>query len=117
LGRLSVGDIFHATCASSGASLICLIEAIEADKIVSRRVTTQDQVEFEIATGVALPVTRKDRCLIDSVTPLPPEIHDALLGLDRRMRSPDGDKPVSQQERDAFKFVFTFYPANPIAED
>ena len=33
------------------------------------------------------------------------------------MRSPDADKPVSQQERAAFKFVFSFYPANPVPED
>jgi hypothetical protein len=111
LSRLVPGDIFHAEC-PSGASLICLVEAIENGKIESRRVTTQDHVTFELSTGLSLPDDGEARCRIDSIAPLPVDIHNVVLGLDRKMRL-RFEKP-DRAEKDALLFVADFYPANPL---
>jgi hypothetical protein len=68
LTRLLVGDIFHAKC-PNGASLICLVEAVTDDRIMARRVTTQDNVEFDRRTGTTL--GSESPCTIDSIAPLP----------------------------------------------
>ena len=111
LSRLVPGDIFHAEC-PSGASLICLVEAIANEKIEARRVTTQDHVTFELSTGLSLPDDGEARCTIDSIAPLPVDIHNVMLGLDRKMRL-RFDK-LNQAEKDALLFVADFYPANPL---
>jgi hypothetical protein len=111
LSRLLPGDIFHAEC-PSGASLICLVVAITDGRIEARRVTTQDHVTFELSTGLSLPDDGEARCMIDSIAPLPVDIHNIMLGLDRKMRlrfqKPDG------AEKDALLFVADFYPAHPL---
>ena len=111
LSRLVPGDIFHAEC-PNGASLICFVEAITNDKIEARRVTTQDHVTFELSTGVSLPDDGEARCTIDSIAPLPVDIHNVMLGLDRKMRL-RFEKP-NRAEKDALLFVADFYPANPL---
>jgi len=117
LGRLVVGDIFHATCPNR-ASFICLVEAIANDRIVARRITTQECVDFELDTGLTLPASDDVRCAIDSVAPLPVAIHNDLLGLERKMRLCRGEKMrLNEEEKRALKFVADFYPANPIDEE
>ncbi|HEX9325083.1 MAG TPA: hypothetical protein VF915_01125 [Reyranella sp.] len=111
LSRLVPGDIFHAEC-PSGASLICLVEAIANGKIEARRVTTQDHVSFELSTGLSLPDDGEARCAIDSIAPLPVDTHNVMLGLDRKMRL-RFEKP-NRAEKDALLFVADFYPANPL---
>jgi len=116
LRRLTVGDIFHASCPSD-ASYICLVEAIADDRIVSRRITTQEHVDFELATGLTLPANDEVRCRIDSIAPLPVPIHNTMLGLERKMRLCCGEKVrLNEEEKDALRFVADFYPANPIDE-
>jgi hypothetical protein len=80
LGRLSVGDIFHAR-APNGASLVCLVTAVEDGTIRARRIHTQEDVEFDRATGFQ---RRRSPARIDCVTPLPPDIHKNMLALDRK---------------------------------
>jgi hypothetical protein len=111
LSRLVAGDIFHAEC-PSGASLICLVEAITNEKIEARRVTTQDHVTFELSTGLSLPDNGETRCMIDSIAPLPVDIHNVMLGLDRKMRLRFAK--LDRAEKDALLFVADFYPANPL---
>ena len=111
LSHLVPGDILHAEC-PSGASLICLVEAITNGKIEARRVTTQDHVTFDLSTGLSLPNDGETRCTIDSIAPLPVDIHNVMLGLDRKMRL-RFDK-LDQAEKDALLFVADFYPANPL---
>lgn len=114
LSRLTVGDIFHATCPSE-ASLICLVEAVTEHKIVSRRITTQEHVDFELTTGLTLPATDEVRCRINSIAPLPVSIHNVMLGLERKMRLCRGERVrLNDEEKDALKFVADFYPANPV---
>ena len=58
------------------------------------------------------------RCRIDSVAPLPAAIHNVMLGLERKMRLSSREKKrLSDEEKDALKFVADFYPANPIDDD
>lgn len=55
------------------------------------------------------------RCTIDSIAPLPVDIHSVLLGLERKMRL-RFDK-LNRAEKDAPLFVADFYPANQLNED
>jgi hypothetical protein len=113
LTRLLVGDIFHARC-PSGASFICLVEAVTDDRILARRVTTQDKVEFDRSTGATL--GDEATCTIDSIAPLPLDIHNVMLGLDRKMRlQRDPEKfKLNKEEIQAIYFVNEYYPLNPL---
>ncbi|CAN5917025.1 hypothetical protein BH11PSE3_BH11PSE3_37080 [soil metagenome] len=116
LRRLVVGDICHGTC-PNGASLICLVEAVTDDRIEARRVTTQDHVVFDRATGLTLPIDDHAGCTIDSIAPLPVAIHNVMLGLDRRMRLMSDSGPLDEEEKAAFRFIISFYPAHPLKSD
>jgi hypothetical protein len=112
--NIGVGDFFHATC-PNGASMICLTTAVNDKTIQARRITTQTDHEFDRITG-----TEKSPddilCTINSVAPLPPEIHDIFLGLDHRYRTstdPERSK-LTQAEIDAIMYIAKYYPANPI---
>jgi hypothetical protein len=113
LGRLVVGDIFHAM-ARNGAIYICLIEAVTGDKIEARRVTTQEHVAFDRSTGAIL--GDEAPCTIDSIAPLPVHIHNVMLGLDRKMRlQSDPEKyKLNKEEIQAIAFVNEYYPSNPL---
>jgi hypothetical protein len=89
-----------------------LVEAITSDRVEARRVTTQGHVTFDLNTGQTLSNDPKVRCTIDSIAPLPADIHNIMLGLDRKMRL-RFDK-LSREEKDALLFVADFYPANPL---
>ena len=92
-----------------GAILICLVEAVWADRVETRRVSTQDHVTFAIETGqeVDNPESR-----LDSLEPLSVEMHNVLLGLDRKMRL--GKLPLSEAEKAALQFVADIYSAHPV---
>jgi hypothetical protein len=80
LRNLTVGDIFHARSAN-GASLVCLITAVDGDTICARRIHTQDDECFDRNTGFEL---GKKHTKIDCVAPVPPDIHRILLAMDRK---------------------------------
>jgi len=80
LSKLVVGDIFHAQ-SPDGASLVCLVTAVDDGAIYARRIHTQDHVRFDRTTGLRIP---SGRTRIDCVTPFPPDIHDIFLKLDRK---------------------------------
>jgi hypothetical protein len=113
--NIDVGDIFHAEC-PNGASLICLATAVNDTTIDARVVTTQVDLEFSRKTGVAESSNYRAPCTINSVAPLPPEIHDIFLDLDHRYRTstdPERSK-LSQAEIDAIMYIDKYYPENPI---
>lgn len=87
--------------------MICLVESVGPDRIEARRITTQEQVTFDIGTAANIegPGSR-----LVSIMPLPVEVHDVLLGLDRRMRL--GTMPLSEAEKEALQFVADFYSAH-----
>ena len=108
LSLLVPGDIIRGHD-SGGAILICLVEAVGPDRIETRRVTTQGHVTFHVETGeeVGNPESR-----LDTLEPLPLDVHNALLGLDRKMRL--GTLPLSEAEKEALQFVAHFYSAHPV---
>ncbi len=104
--KLVPGDIIRGHH-SEGAILICLVEVVGPDRIETRRITTQAHVTFDLKTGeeVGDPEGR-----LDSLEPLPIDMHHVLLGLDRRMRL--GQLPLSEGEKEALQFVADFYGAH-----
>jgi hypothetical protein len=114
LGRLVVGDMFHAQ-APNGASLVCLVTTVSSDKIYAKRMTSLDNLEFDRQTGIESgPDSVASR--IDSVTPVPVDIHNIWLGIERKFRlehQPDRFK-LNDDEIRAIKFINDHYPANPI---
>lgn len=108
LSNLVSGDIIHGRH-SAGPSLTCLVEAVEQDRIETRRVTTQAHVTFDVETGVEIDFPE---CRLDSIEPLPIDMHNVLLGLDRKMRV--GRLPIDQAERDVLLFLADFFRAHPL---
>ena len=102
------GDIIHGRH-SAGPSLVCIVEAVEIDRLETRRITTQRHITFDIETGVEIDFPE---CRLDSIEPLPVDVHNVLLGLDRKIRV--GKVPINQAERDALLFAADFYPAHPL---
>jgi hypothetical protein len=112
LARLLPGDIFHGSCSSSDVSLICLVEEVSEDRIVARRITTQDRLSFDRITGRE--IGDRAACAIDSTAPLPVPIYNTLLGLERKMRlQSDREKfKLDRDEREALMFVGPYYRSN-----
>ncbi|MCP3391233.1 hypothetical protein NLM27_20825 [Bradyrhizobium sp. CCGB12] len=112
LTTLVEGNIFQASF-PNGASCICLVNSIADDEIRATRITTQEKFVFDRATGAAVIGDGLAVCTINSIAPLPAEIHETLLQLDRRYGS--GDYPTLRREEiDALLFVEGFYPAHPL---
>jgi hypothetical protein len=117
LRAISVGDIFHAE-APNGASLICLALSITETTIRGKTVTTQFYYDFDRTTGIAESGDERIPCRIDSVAPLPLDIHETMMSLDRKFSQEDNGDPtqfwLTDRERRGLLFVADFYPANPI---
>jgi hypothetical protein len=114
---LVVGDIFHAE-APNGASLICLTTDVSDSFSDARTVTTQQRLRFDRTTGVAELGKERVPCPIDSVAPLPLDIHNVILGLDRKSRLTHRVEHVklNDAEINALLFVDSYYAENPLPE-
>ncbi len=112
LWSIKVGDIFRAT-GDHGGPLICLTTAITETAIHARTVTHQLEFTFDRRTGVGQEDEFSIKGTIDSVAPLPPEIHETLLGLDHKNRTPV-EGPLTENQKKALLFIAKFYPAHPI---
>jgi len=113
LGNLAVGDICHAE-SPNGASLVCLVLSVTETTIRTRTVTTQLHIEFDRQTGIAEWGDERVLCTIDSTARLPSEIHDVMLGLDRKFRferDPERIK-LTDAEKRASVFIHSFYASN-----
>jgi hypothetical protein len=126
LTKLNVGDIFHAQ-APSGASLICLVLSVDKGTIQARRVTTQENIEFNRRTGVKVGDDRESPCVIDSVAPLPAEIHNVfleldqkykvLMAMDEKSRFADLERlKLTDAEKKALLFVDSHYSSNRLSD-
>ena len=117
LARLVVGDIFHAHPSSpEGASLICLVVSVTESTIHGRTVTHQMQTEFDRQTGEGVWGDDRVPCTIDSTAPLPVEVHNVMLGIDRKFRlerNPERFK-LNDAEHHAYLFVDAHYSSNPL---
>ena len=112
LRDIKMGDIFHAE-GDQGQSLLCLATSIAETTINARTVTHQLEFNFDRRTGRGQEPKYSIKGTIDSVEPLPAEMYEALIGLDRRYRAGDGPK-LSAAEKKALIFVYDFYDAHPI---
>lgn len=124
LHNLAVGDIFHAS-APNGASLICLATAVMDTIIQARTVTHQMHLEFDRETGIAEWINAKRwpgkgmddepvTCAIDSVTPLPIDVHEVMLFVDRKERLAhlSDHARLSDVEKEALIFIYSYYREN-----
>jgi hypothetical protein len=83
LSNLSVGDIFHAEY-PNGASCIRLVLSVNEATIHARRVTNQQNLSFSRQTGVEEVAPNQPQAVIDSVAPLPPEVHNTFLEMNKK---------------------------------
>jgi hypothetical protein len=123
LQKIAVGDIFHAS-GTNGASFPCLVLQIRENAVFARRVTTQSVHWFDRTTGFD---QNNPKIVIDSVAPLPNDIREIMLSIDRLFREaeyrsaeePDWEPPEDHfhQSKDqirALLFIDKFYSANPL---
>lgn len=90
-------------------NLVYLVESVGPDCLRTRRITTQEKVTFDIETAEAI---EAPGCRLGSIVPLPVEVHDVLLGLDRKMRL--SDQPISDAEKAALDFADEVSLAHPL---
>jgi hypothetical protein len=124
LGNLVVGDIFHAE-APNGASSICLVLSVNETAIQARRVTTQENLNFDRQTRVEQATDEQALAVIKSVAPLPAEIQNVflkldqkygvLMAMDEKARFADLKRlKLTDAEKKALLFVGPHYAASPL---
>lgn len=120
LSTIAVGDIFNADI-PNGGTVLCLAVAVTATGIQARDICRQGELlDFDRQTGVApCPWSRiGTTCTITSVAPLPPDVYEALLGLDRKynMGRPltCEERKLTEAEKKAFVFVYDHHKAHQI---
>jgi hypothetical protein len=112
LHGVRVGDIFYALSRRDKAPLICLTTAVTETTICGRTVTQGYDFTFDRRTGEGSGLAGATRATILSAEKLPPEMHEALLSLDRKRLNWDG--PLSAAQKRALVFIADFYPAHPL---
>jgi len=124
IGNLAAGDIFHAR-APNGASIICVVLSVSDNAIRARRVTTQEEMEFDRQAGKAVVGKQGIVCVIDSVAPLPSSVHKiflaldekcaAIMAMDEQTRFEDLERlKLTEPEKKALDFVHSHYASNPL---
>ncbi|MBV9978465.1 hypothetical protein [Bradyrhizobium sp.] len=114
ISKLDVGDMFHASFLNE-AIRMCIVTSVNHTTVVARAVTTQEVFSFDRIFGRAESMEGAV-CTIDSVYPLPREIRDVLLEIDRRYGGepgPDG-LPLSSTERRALHDAMALFSSNPL---
>lgn len=123
--RLSVGNIFHAEY-PNGASCICLVLAVNAHEISVRRITTQENLIFDRLTGIEKDVHAEALAVMDSVAPLPQDVFEVFLDMDKkfmarmnldkesRLKLDAEQRRLTGPEKKALLFVDTYYAENPL---
>lgn len=115
------GDIIHAT-RFGPSSIICVVESVAGGFIRTRSIAQQHAIDFDIETGVGawrdeLFGDEPIECQIDSIEPLPREIHDALIEQDRRHRlisDPERWRAGGEEEWKAWPSAQEFFKRNPL---
>ena len=107
LRGIQVGDLFD-VAGNHGAPITCLATAIDETSIYARSITHQIDFKFDRKTGVGMGIDDSLGGRIRSVAPLPHDIYQALIGLDRRYRG-GGSHRLSEMEKKALVFIHHFY--------
>lgn len=116
LRKIAVGDFFRTTSPNQ-ASLPCLALEVTTDSIRARSIASRFDLKFDRTSGIAAfsEYERNVDCIIDSLAPLPPDVHRVMLGLDRKYASPSEEsEKLTEDEKRALVFVARFYPQNPL---
>jgi len=123
IDNLDVGDIFHAEY-PNGAKCVCLVLSVTDAAIQARRITSQENLEFDRQTGIEKASNGMELAIINSVAPLPAEIHNLFLALNQKYGAVHGQNDIfeknpeyfklSEAEKKAFRFIDMHYSANPL---
>ena len=112
--NLAVGDIFHAK-RPNGIRLICLAVFVTETTIRARSVVNDQQFEFDRQTGAGIVILcgEQSPCAIYSTAPLPVDIHNVILGLDRKYRLEEDEErlKLNDDEKHALLYVARHYPS------
>jgi hypothetical protein len=124
LRKIAVGDIFHASIGLDGPSYPYLALQVREDVLFARRMTTQSVHWFDRTTGAEID---DDRVVINSVEPLPDDIREIMLSIDRLFREAEhrrAEEPdwvpaenhfhQSKDQIRALLFIGEFYSAHPL---
>lgn len=117
LRQLEPGDIFNAASDSSdGPIALCVVLSVEESTITARRITTQHYCKFDRISGHTLSDSQFIGT-ITSVEPLPFDIHNTFIEMDRKYRLGHRDTEsvkLTEAEKAALLFIgdhFARYPA------
>jgi hypothetical protein len=128
----SVDDILNVylteRTSTAQPSLICFVEEVTNETIVARTVSAQVRFTFDRTVGrsecweppIYFPRDGKQPMAeIDSVAPLPSNVHNGLIALDRHHRlGRFSGKPnrnhLSEEHKQALLFSARHYPENPL---
>src|SRR4051812_26646268 len=123
LKQIAAGDIFHAS-GTNGSSFPCFALQVRDHAIFARRVTTQSVYWFDRTTGYG---QDNPKIVIDSVAPLPDDIRELMLSIDRLFREaeyrhaeepawkpPEGYFRQSKDQIRALLFIADFYGKNQL---
>lgn len=119
LHQLEPGDIFDAVSDSgSGAVAICVVLFVEDSALIARRITTQHSCRFNRTTGQSLPGSQFTGT-ITSVEPLPFDIHNTFLEMDRKYRLGHRDTEsmkLTEAEKTALLFIVDHFARYPVGK-
>ena len=119
LDALQVGDIIHART-TRVPGMPFLVVAATKSTLTTRAMTSQFPLKFSRRTGRAMLQMEWDdeprTWFITSVQPLPLEIHNLMLSLDRRMRlgSNGTTNPLDDGDKRALVNIHDHYTAHPL---
>jgi hypothetical protein len=117
LSLLVPGDILHAVHHDGHGTPPCLVVSVEADTITTRSVTTQQLYVFDRRTGETFSGGNQHGATIKSVEPLPTEIHNTLLELDRKYRlghRSSSSAKLTEGQKKALLFIADHYECHRI---
>jgi hypothetical protein len=113
--RLVAGDIFEVASAMR-PNFVCLVETVSDRTLRAGNVMGGEHFDFDRRSGVA--VTAEGEFAIVSIEPLPTEMYDVLMGLNRKMRlTLDRERlKLTAEEKSALLFLSGFYAKHPVRQ-
>lgn len=114
--NLVIGDIFNARSVNA-PYIICIVTNIDNYKIYSRRLTDQSILTFDVESGLEIE-NIGNNCEIESIEPLPLDIYNSMVGMDRRFRlSSRADKfTLDDKEKLALHYVQRHFSENKMVD-
>jgi hypothetical protein len=112
--RLTVGDLFHAS--GDPRKLVGLVIAVTDRSVYARNVMGDAYHEFDRHTGIEQ--AHGSDMVIDSIEPLPVEIHAVILGIERKYRlTMDRSRGrLTETEKSALALAFSHYEKHAISK-